>query len=76
MSNDLELSSVRIIHKDLELSCVRFRNEAGLLELTTGLTGFFIVILVNGLLRREQDDEWVVMEVDDAADRSVEGAPD
>jgi len=34
----------------------------GLLELTLGFVGFGIVLLVNHLLRREQNDEWVVLD--------------
>ena len=34
----------------------------GLLEITVGFIGFGIVLLINHLLRREQDDEWVVLE--------------
>lgn len=41
----------------------------GLLELTVGFIGFGIVLLVNHLLRREQDDEWVVL--DDGEDKAV-----
>jgi|TARA_B110001454_G_scaffold128620_1_gene119866 hypothetical protein len=34
----------------------------GLLELTLGMIGFGIVLLVNHLLRREQSDEWVLLD--------------
>ena len=34
----------------------------GLLELTLGFVGFGIVLLVNHLRRRGQDDEWVVLD--------------
>ena len=34
----------------------------GLLELTLGFVGFGIVLFVNHLLRREQNDEWVVLD--------------
>ena len=33
----------------------------GLLELTVGFIGFGVVLLVNHLRRREQDDEWIVL---------------
>ncbi|MFP6874115.1 MAG: hypothetical protein VCA55_11470 [Verrucomicrobiales bacterium] len=34
----------------------------GLLELTIGLIGLAIVIVVNYLLRREQSDEWICLD--------------
>lgn len=34
----------------------------GLLEITLGLFGFFLVILINYFLRSEQKDEWVYIE--------------
>ena len=38
----------------------------GLLELTLGFIGFGIVLFVNHLLRREQRDEWVLLEDEDS----------
>lgn len=37
----------------------------GLLELTIAVVGFGIVIVVNHLLRKERDDEWVELPDDD-----------
>ena len=37
----------------------------GLLELSLAVVGFGIVIVINYLLRREQRDEWVEIEVGD-----------
>ena len=40
----------------------------GLLELTLGFIGFGIVLVVNHLRRREQDDEWVLLEDEDSGE--------
>ena len=37
----------------------------GLLEFTVAVLGFSLVIVINAILRREQRDEWVEMEVGD-----------
>lgn len=37
----------------------------GLLELSLGVLGFGLVIVINYLLRREQRDEWVEIEVEE-----------
>jgi hypothetical protein len=38
----------------------------GILEISLFFIGFSIVIIVNYLLRREQDDEWVMIEVSES----------
>ncbi len=40
----------------------------GLLELTVGFIGFGVVLLVNHLRRREQNDEWIVLDDDEDED--------
>ena len=38
----------------------------GILEISLFFIGFSIVIIVNYLLRREQDDEWVMIEISES----------
>ena len=60
----------------LELVRDAFRNilpiffTPGLLEITLGLFGFSLVILINYFLRSEQRDEWVYIEEPSADDES------
>ena len=42
----------------------------GLLEITLGLFGFSLVILINYFLRSEQRDEWIYIEEPSADDES------
>jgi hypothetical protein len=42
----------------------------GLLEITLGLFGFSLVILINYFLRSEQRDEWIYLEEPSADDES------
>ena len=60
----------------LELVRDAFRNilpiffTPGLLEITLGLFGFSLVILINYFLRSEQRDEWIYIEEPSADDES------